>query len=103
MRDLTLTPMSTLYPYTTLFRSLLDAAALLAVEQPPLRILVAGDGPLLGRLRARIDAEDLPVQLLGHREDVGELLAGADLVVSAARWEGQDRKSTRLNSSHVAS
>ncbi|HJB11577.1 MAG TPA: glycosyltransferase [Candidatus Brachybacterium merdavium] len=69
--------------------SLLDAAALLAVEQPPLRILVAGDGPLLGRLRARIDAEDLPVQLLGHREDVGELLAGADLVVSAARWEGQ--------------
>src|SRR5690625_6634667 len=87
MRDLTLTPMSTLYPYTTLFRSLLDAAALLAVEQPPLRILVAGDGPLLGRLRARIDAEDLPVQLLGHREDVGELL---------------DRKSTRLNSSHVA-
>src|SRR5699024_4196570 len=38
---------------------------------------------------ARIDAEDLPVQLLGHREDVGELLAGADLVVSAARWEGQ--------------
>src|SRR5699024_5720447 len=26
--------------------SLLDAAALLAVEQPPLRLLVAGDGPL---------------------------------------------------------
>jgi len=71
---------------------LLDAAALLAERQRrprSLRILVAGDGPLEGRLLSRIDTEDLPVQLLGRREDVGELLAGADLVVSAARWEGQ--------------
>lgn len=66
---------------------LLDAAALL----PPgtARIRVAGDGPLRGELEARIRAEHLPVVLLGRREDVPALLAGADLQVSAARWEGQ--------------
>lgn len=54
-----------------------------------IRIRVAGDGPLHARLTARIDAEQLPVELLGRREDVGRLLAEADLVVSAALWEGQ--------------
>ncbi|MHB1491888.1 MAG: glycosyltransferase, partial [Cellulomonas sp.] len=50
---------------------------------------VAGDGPLLGHLAARIAAEGLPVILLGHRDDVPDLLAAADLVVSTAVWEGQ--------------
>ncbi|WP_114856028.1 glycosyltransferase [Brachybacterium sp. YJGR34] len=67
---------------------LLDAAALLR-RGAPLRIRVAGDGPLHEQLAARIDAEQLPVQLLGRREDVPALLARADLVVSAAHWEGQ--------------
>lgn len=58
-------------------------------RRSPFRIRVAGDGPLQGRLQERIDAEDLPVQLLGRRDDVDKLLAHADLVVSAARWEGQ--------------
>jgi len=66
---------------------LLDAAALL----PPgtARIRVAGEGPLREELEARIRAEQLPVELLGRREDVPALLAAADLQVSAARWEGQ--------------
>ncbi len=51
--------------------------------------VVAGDGPLRGGLQARIDAEGLPVRLLGRREDVPDLLSAADVVVSAARWEGQ--------------
>lgn len=50
---------------------------------------VAGDGPLLGHLAARVAAEQLPVVLLGHRDDVPDLLAAADLVVSTAVWEGQ--------------
>jgi len=66
---------------------LLDAAALL--RDQGLRILVAGDGPLREGLEARIGAEDLPVELLGRRQDVPDLLREADLVLSAARWEGQ--------------
>ena len=50
---------------------------------------MAGDGPLRAPLQARIDAEHLPVRLLGHRDDVPDLLAAADVVVSSAVWEGQ--------------
>ena len=67
---------------------LLDAAAVLR-DGPPVRIRVAGDGPLHEELSARIRVEHLPVELLGRRDDVPALLADADLVVSAARWEGQ--------------
>lgn len=66
---------------------LLDAAARLAA--PAAVVLVAGDGPLRDRLTARILAEALPVRLLGWREDVTDLLTAADVVVSAAVWEGQ--------------
>lgn len=67
---------------------LLDAIALLPPE-PALRVRIAGDGPLHEELASRIRAERLPVELLGRREDVPALLASAELLVSAARWEGQ--------------
>lgn len=67
---------------------LLDAAALLR-DGAPVRIRVAGDGPLAQELDARIHAERLPVELLGRRDDVPALLAACDLLVSAAHWEGQ--------------
>ncbi|GAA4413716.1 glycosyltransferase [Fodinibacter luteus] len=51
--------------------------------------VVAGDGPLREALQRRIDAERLPVRLLGHRADVPDLLSAADVVVSSATWEGQ--------------
>lgn len=51
--------------------------------------VVAGDGPEEERLQRRIDTELLPVRLLGRREDVPDLLAAADVVVSSAHWEGQ--------------
>lgn len=71
---------------------LLDAVA--AIERDPgtrgrVHVGIAGDGPLRQALAERIAAERLPVELLGRREDVPALLARADLVVSAARWEGQ--------------
>ena len=67
---------------------LLDVAALLR-DRAPVRIRVAGDGPLHQELSARLRAEHLPVQLLGRRSDVPALLAAADLVLSTAHWEGQ--------------
>ncbi|MFC0675420.1 glycosyltransferase family 4 protein [Brachybacterium hainanense] len=68
---------------------LLDAVARLREDGVPLDVRIAGDGPEEAALRTRIREDGLPVTLLGRRQDVPGLLAGADLVVSAARWEGQ--------------
>ncbi len=51
--------------------------------------LVAGDGPLKAQLNQQIDDAALPVKLLGRREDIGALLAQADVVVQTSYWEGQ--------------
>jgi glycosyltransferase involved in cell wall biosynthesis len=67
---------------------LLDAAAVLGQDGDVL-VIVAGDGPLRERLSARVHSEGLPVRLLGWRDDVPDLLAAADVVVSSAVWEGQ--------------
>ncbi|TNY35414.1 glycosyltransferase family 4 protein [Thermomonospora catenispora] len=69
--------------------TLLDAAAGWARRTPPPLVAVVGDGPLEGELRARIDAEGLPVRLLGRRSDVPEVLAAADVAVVPSVWEGQ--------------
>ncbi|EWS82950.1 glycosyl transferase [Brachybacterium phenoliresistens] len=68
---------------------LLDAVRLLVDRRVDVQVRIAGDGPEQSALEARIRAESLPVRLLGRREDVPALLASCDLVVSAARWEGQ--------------
>src|SRR5690606_40851045 len=91
-------PRSTLFPYTTLFRSL--AAGELEVELRGVggvvgRVLVEAGEPaealLLGRLPEDHRAED------GAHGARGE--GGSD--DDAAAPAGVDRKSTRLNSSHV--
>lgn len=67
--------------------TLLDAVG--ALDIPEVVLAIAGDGPQRAELAARIRREELPVRLLGHRSDVPDLLAAADVVVSSARWEGQ--------------
>lgn len=67
---------------------LLDAVDVLRRDED-LLMVVAGDGPLREQLTARIRSEGLPVRLLGWRDDVPDLLAAADVVVSSAVWEGQ--------------
>ncbi|GAA1816064.1 glycosyltransferase family 4 protein [Actinomadura chokoriensis] len=69
--------------------TLLDAAAVWAARTPPPLVAIAGGGPLEDELRARIEAEDLPVRLLGHRSDVPGLLAACDVAVLPSVWEGQ--------------
>jgi glycosyltransferase involved in cell wall biosynthesis len=58
---------------------------------PATVLVVAGEGPERAALEVRMGpASPSPdVRLLGHRDDVVDLLAAADVVVSAAVWEGQ--------------
>src|SRR3712207_7295559 len=76
-------PRSTLFPYTTLFRSVLPVAGLLAHASATLR-----------------EAEYALLTTLARapREATDELLLTADRFLGRPT---QDRKSTRLNSSHA--
>ena len=68
---------------------LLETATLIKQRGIDFTWLVAGDGPLKAQLNQQIATADLPVKLLGRREDIGALLAQADVVVQTSYWEGQ--------------
>ncbi|OMI37381.1 group 1 glycosyl transferase [Streptomyces sparsogenes DSM 40356] len=59
-----------------------------ALDPQPL-LVIAGEGAGRAALQRRIDAEELPVRLLGRREDVPALLAAADVAVLSSRWEAR--------------
>lgn len=71
------------------YGALLDAARAWRDLVPTPLLVVAGEGGERGALQRRIEAEALPVKLIGRREDIGELLAAADVAVLASRWEGR--------------
>src|SRR3712207_9018963 len=79
-------PISTLFPYTTLFRSPLEPA-LARLHQRRLRVDVGTD---LARASERNEA---------RRRMRNEKVA--DIRAAAGQEVQQDRKSTRLNSSHA--
>jgi glycosyltransferase involved in cell wall biosynthesis len=71
-------------------------AALVSSQAPvtagpgtPILAVIAGEGPLRDRLTSQARAAGAPVRLLGHRDDVADLIAAADVVVMPSRWEGQ--------------
>src|SRR2546429_1924497 len=80
-------PRSTLFPYTTLFRSL--NISLIMQHIPGLGCIIRG-----GKVRAQC--------LLGDRAELihGRALSGADIENRPGQTWSLDRKSTRLNSSH---
>ncbi|MBC9957546.1 glycosyltransferase family 4 protein [Yimella sp. cx-51] len=67
----------------------IDVALHVQQVRPDVHWLIAGEGPERESLQARIDESGAPVRLLGHRADVHDLLAAAQVVVSTAQWEGQ--------------
>ncbi|MBC7267777.1 MAG: glycosyltransferase family 4 protein, partial [Streptomyces sp.] len=71
------------------YDTLLDASRAWHRLEPAPLVLIAGEGPLRAELQRRIDAEELPVRLLGRRDDVGELLSVADLALLTSRWESR--------------
>lgn len=71
------------------YDTLLAAARTWRTHPSRPHVVVAGDGPLQGELQRQIDAEDLPVRLLGRRSDVPDLLGAADVVVLPSRWEAR--------------
>src|SRR3712207_8033387 len=82
-------PRSTLFPYTTLFRSHLPS--------PPLRI-----GRLRRQEQAERDEADVVHDVLGVDDALGEVVEViGDRQEREDRAAGRDRKSTRLNSSHA--
>ncbi|MEU5724701.1 glycosyltransferase family 4 protein [Micromonospora sp. NPDC047738] len=68
---------------------LVDAAARWRTRHPAPVVVIAGSGPAYLQLAARISAARAPVTLLGHRTDVADLLAGADLAVVTSDWEAR--------------
>lgn len=69
---------------------LIEAARPLLAEVPDLRVLIVGDGAERGALERRIDALGLGgvVMLLGHRDDVPDVLQGLDVAVLCSDFEG---------------
>lgn len=73
------------------YGTLLDAAGRwrdLGLDPMPL-VLIAGEGRERAELQRRIDAEALPVRLLGRRDDIADLLVAADVAVLPSRWEAR--------------
>lgn len=68
---------------------LLEAAREWRALDPVPLLVIAGEGPLRAELSRRIEAEGLPVRLLGRRRDADRLLAAADVAVLPSRWEGR--------------
>lgn len=69
----------------------LDVLVAAAARWPAAQVAVriAGDGPLEAALAAQIAASGAPVQLLGRRTDITDLLTASDLIVLPSRWEAR--------------
>ncbi|MGW7253457.1 glycosyltransferase family 4 protein [Streptomyces sp. NPDC054834] len=68
---------------------LLDAARLWRRRDPVPLLVIAGEGPLRPELQRRIEDEELPARLIGRRDDIGELLAAADIALLCSSWESR--------------
>ena len=72
------------------YDQLLQAVREVVPENPHVRLLIAGEGPCRSDLEELIRQSKLDsfVQLLGHRDDIPDLMHATDLFVFAAKNEG---------------
>lgn len=66
-----------------------EAVARLGKDRPGVRAMIAGDGPQRAELETRIAELGAPVELLGRRVDIADLLGAADVVVCSSVWEAR--------------
>ncbi|MFF1651415.1 glycosyltransferase family 4 protein [Streptomyces sp. NPDC058240] len=71
------------------YGALLDASRLWRDLDPAPLLLLVGEGRERSALQRRIRNEELPVRLIGSRDDRAELLAAADLAVLSSSWEAR--------------
>jgi glycosyltransferase involved in cell wall biosynthesis len=71
------------------FGVLLEAAARWRDLEPAPLLVIAGDGPLAGELRASAAALSVRAEFPGRRDDVPALLDSAAVFVLPSLWEGQ--------------
>ncbi len=71
------------------FATLLEAAARWRDIRPEPLLVIAGEGPLAGDLKARAARLGLDARFPGHRDDLPALLAAAAVFVLPSVWEGQ--------------
>jgi glycosyltransferase involved in cell wall biosynthesis len=71
---------------TEVLGTLLTAARAWRTLRPQPLLVIAGEGPQRAAAQRRIEREDLPVRLLGRREEATRLLRVADVAVFAVRW-----------------
>lgn len=71
------------------FGTLLEAAARWRDLQPEPLLVIAGEGPLAGDLKAQAARLGLDARFPGHRDDMPALLAAAAVFVLPSVWEGQ--------------
>ncbi|MFI6935212.1 glycosyltransferase family 4 protein [Streptomyces sp. NPDC050287] len=71
------------------YGTLLDAARAWRRLDPVPLVVIAGEGPLRAELQRRIEDEQLPVRLIGRRDDATELLAAADLALLPGSGESR--------------
>ncbi|PFG19455.1 glycosyltransferase family 4 protein [Serinibacter salmoneus] len=71
--------------------TLVAAARLLAAREdlPPWRWILVGDGDDDIAAQVRTAARDLPLEMVGAREDVPRWMAASDLLVVTSRWEAR--------------
>ena len=69
---------------------MLEAMPAILAAQPRASLLVAGEGPLLWQIAAAVANAGLAgsVRLMGHRSDLPDLMAAADVLVLPSRFEG---------------
>lgn len=79
----------------------LDVVAELQSQGSDLHFIVAGAGDLLDYCKERIARENLPVVLLGWREDVETVLAASDLVLLTSDNEGTPLSLIQAGMAHL--
>ncbi len=72
------------------YPNMLNAFAEVARRRPDAQMVIAGQGPLEGKIRSMIQRLGLPerVRMLGLRQDMPELFAASDALVLSSAWEG---------------